>query len=84
MVNVGYKRLLINGVRRDLGLGGWPTVTLEEAKAKALENRRLLREGQDPLALKRKGKLPTFRTAAQKTYDTLRPRWRSDKVAQNW
>ena len=78
------QRLLINGVRRDLGLGGWPTVTLEEAKAKALDNRRLLREGQDPLALKRKAKLPTFRAAAEKTYESLRPRWRSVVVARNW
>ena len=78
------QRLLINGVRRDLGLGGWPTVPLDEAKMKALENRRLLREGTDPLALKRKTKLPTFRTAAEKTYETLKPRWRSVKVQQNW
>ena len=28
--------------------------------------------------------MPTFREAAAATFETLRPRWRSDKVAANW
>ena len=28
--------------------------------------------------------MPTFRTAAEMTHASLRPRWRSDKVATNW
>ena len=28
--------------------------------------------------------MPTFREAAERTYEANRPRWRSDKVAKNW
>ena len=82
------QRLTINGKRHDIGLGGFPLVSLAEARKAAWENRRLARAGGDPLAEKRKAKLrasmPTFRAAAEKTYAALRPRWRSDKVAANW
>ena len=44
----------------------------------------LARRGGDPLAAKRQAKVPTFRQAAQRTYKTLRPRWRNKKVAANW
>ena len=78
------QRITINGKRRDVGLGGFPVVSLAEARNKAFENRRAVAQGRDPLAEKRKAKLPTFRVAAQKTYDALSPRWRSPKVAANW
>ena len=78
------QRLVIDGKRRDLGLGGWPLVSLKEAREQAFENRRLARKGGDPLAAKRKAKVPTFRVAAEKTFEANRPRWRSAKVAKNW
>ena len=37
-----------NGKQTMLGLGGWPVVTLEEAREAALDNRRLVRKGIDP------------------------------------
>ena len=78
------QRLTIHGKRRDIGLGGCSWVTLAEARDAAYGNRRLARRGGDPLAVKRQPKVPTFREAAQRTYDALRPRWRSEKVAVNW
>ena len=42
------QRLVIQGRRRDLGLGRWPVVPLSEARALALENRRIARRGDDP------------------------------------
>ncbi len=78
------QRLTVNGKRCDIGLGPWPVVTLTEARDAALDNRRLVRSGGDPLADKHKAKVPTFRQAAQKTYEANRPRWRSAKVAANW
>ena len=78
------QRLTIHGKRRDIGLGGCSWVTLAEARDAAYANRRLARRGGDPLAVKRQPKVPTFREAAQHTYEALRPRWRSDKVAANW
>ena len=79
------QRLTIHGVRRDIGLGGFPLVSLSEARVKAFENRKLARiEGGDPLAGKRKARMPTFREAAEKAHKANRARWRADKHAKNW
>ncbi len=78
------QRLTIDGHRRDLGLGGWPLVSLVEARDKAFENRRLARSGGNPLAAKRRARMPTFRQAAERTFEANRPRWRNAKVATNW
>ena len=69
------QRLTVNGKGRDLGLGGWPLVTLAEAREQAFENRRLARRGGDPVADKPQAKAPTFREAAQRTFEANRSRW---------
>jgi hypothetical protein len=46
-------RTTVNGRRRDVGLGGFPIISLAEARAKALEARRLAGEGRDPSAEKK-------------------------------
>ena len=51
------QRITIDGKRHDVGLGGFPLVTLAEARDKAFENRRLARAGGNPLAEKRKTKV---------------------------
>ncbi|MXY14485.1 MAG: tyrosine-type recombinase/integrase [Proteobacteria bacterium] len=78
------QRITIDGRRHDLGLGGFPLITPEHARRRAAVNRLEVADGKDPLAEKRKAKAPTFKQAALKTYETLRPRWRNDKVAKNW
>ena len=78
------QRLTICGKRHDIGLGGCGVVTLAEAREAAFENRRLARRGGDPLAAKRKARVPVFREAARRTHEALRPRWRSKKAAANW
>ena len=82
------QRLTIDGKRHDIGLGGYPLVSLAEAREKAFLNRRSARAGGDPLAEKRAAKrrraMPSFREAAEKTYRSLLPRWRNAKVAANW
>ena len=78
------QRIIIHGKRHDVGLGGFPTVSLAEARELAFENRKLVRAGGDPLALKRKAKMPTFRDAAVKTFEANRARWRSEKTVKNW
>ncbi len=78
------QRLTVHGRRRSIGLGGVSYVTLAEAREAALENRRMARRGGDPLAEKRRANAPRFREAAQNTWESLRPRWRNEKVAANW
>ena len=78
------QRLVIHGKRRELGLGGYPMVTLSEARSKAFENRKLARSGGDPLALKRRAAVPTFAEAAEQVYAIRRPTWRNGRHAALW
>ena len=78
------QRLTIARKRHDIGLGGYPQVGLAHARKLALQNREIAWAGGDPLALKRKSKLPTFKQAAEKTFEANRGRWRSEKTARNW
>ena len=78
------QRLAIHGKRHDLGLGGWPLTSLKEARERAFANRKLARDGGDPLAVKRRSTTPTFKEAAARTLEANRARWRGEKTATNW
>ena len=58
------QRLVIHGRRRSFGLGGFPLVSLQEARQAAFENRKVARQGGDPLALRVRRDVPDFATAA--------------------
>ena len=78
------QRMMIDGRRHDLGLGGFPLVTLAEAREQAFENRRKVRTGGNPLADRRRSAVPIFAVAAARTRDSLRARWRNGKHAKDW
>ena len=79
------QRLTIRGRRTELGLGGYPLVSLKEAREKAFVNRKLARDGGDPLVEKQLAESrPTFAEAARQVWDQLRPGWRSPEHAQLW
>ncbi len=78
------QRVAIGGRRRDLGLGGWPVVSLSKARQRAFANRVAIADGRDPLAGKRQPKTPTFREASRRALEANRPRWRNPKTADNW
>ena len=78
------QRARILGCGHDLTLGGFPLVTLAEARDQAFENRRKVRRGGNPLADRRRSGIPTFRDAAARTRDSLRARWRNGKHAKDW
>ena len=77
-------RITIRGKRRDLGLGSYPQVSLDRARALVALNRATVADGGDPLADKRRGEAPTFREAAAQVHELNRPRWRSAKHAADW
>ena len=78
------QRLTIAGRVRELGLGGYPLTSLAQAREKALANKRLAREGGDPLAEKHKAPIPTFAEAAAQVIALHRPGWRNAKHAAQW
>lgn len=55
------QRVRLHGKYVDIGLGGYPAVSLSNARKIALENQSLLAEGKDPRLVKAKSKkVPTF------------------------
>ncbi len=77
-------RYQLNGRRRDLGLGAYPEVTLAKAREKALEARRLISEGSDPLSTRDKTKSLTFKHAASALIESKRSGWKNAKHAAQW
>ena len=65
----------VAGKRRDLGLGGYPYVTLAEARAKAFEYRKTARGGDDPARLHTDG-VPTFSAAAEAVIALHAGKWK--------
>ena len=66
----------VAGRRVDLGLGGWPVVTLAEARDMALECKRAARRGDDPRAVRGGGRsVPTFAEAAEKVIELNAAGW---------
>jgi len=79
-------RLVVQGRRRDIGLGGASLVTLAEARERALAFRKTAREGGDPLAGRRKAQdvVPTFAEAVERVHSEHKASWANEKHAQQW
>ncbi|MBY5473580.1 tyrosine-type recombinase/integrase [Rhizobium leguminosarum] len=79
-------RIIVQGKRRDIGLGGLSLVSLADAREKAFEFRKLARSGGDPLAAKRESKkiYPTFKVAAEAVHAEHKASWKNEKHANQW
>ena len=82
------QRLTIGGRRADLGLGGYPAMSLAQARRKAQDNRILAKSGGDPLAEKREeavvAAMPTFEALARQHIAEHRHAWRNAKHTGQW
>lgn len=79
------QRIIINGKRRDIGLGSASLVTLIEARETALQHRKAARAGEDPLAAKRLLQaVLTFKEAAEQVHQLNKPTWRNEKHGDQW
>ena len=74
-------RYQIDGRRRDMGLGSWPEVTLSMARERALDARRSIVAGNDPLNEKAKIKKLLFRDAAVALIASKQSGWQNAKHA---
>ena len=73
---------MVNGKRRELGLGSPPVITLANVRETALENKRMVRAGINPLQAKREARgIPTFEEATYKVYKLNKPTWSNAKHA---
>jgi len=86
-------RIMVAGKRRDMGLGGYPAVTLAQAREKAREAREKVKQGIDPieegraarsaLAATRAAAL-TFEQCARKYIEAHKTGWKNAKHAGQW
>ena len=77
-------RITVDGRRRDIGLGGYPSVSLARAREKAADHRAAIAEGRDPVAEKHAPAMPTFRKAAYAVHEANKPRWRNPRHMAGW
>lgn len=79
------QRVTIHGKRREIGLGGFPIVSLAEARKAALANKQLAYAGGDPLAERRKTRETiTFQTAVERYLAAKLDEFRNDKHRKQW
>ena len=78
------QRIVVQGKRRNLGLGGWSAVSLAEAREQAIVNLQVIRAGGDPLTVKRREAMPTVAEAAVKVIALNRPTWTNGKHTYQW
>lgn len=76
-------RITKDGKTTDYGLGGFPLVTLAEAREKALELRRAIKRGESPQRRKRLGG-DLFEALAEAYIETHAHGWKNPKSANQW
>lgn len=86
-------RTKVGDKRREIGLGGFPDVSLADARIKARAVRDDISNGLDPVEKKREAKselktaqslAKTFKECAASYIDTHKAGWRNEKHAQQW
>ncbi|MBI5269478.1 MAG: integrase arm-type DNA-binding domain-containing protein [Burkholderiales bacterium] len=86
-------RVVVGGKRRDMGLGGFPGVTLAMARDKAREARELIRQGVDPIERQQAAqsalrasmaKALTFKECAEGYIKAHESGWKNEKHIQQW
>ena len=78
------QRYTRNGRRRTIGIGGYPEISLANARDKALANLRLVHAGMDPILEKKKGQTPTFAEACVRVHAYLSLSWSDGRTSTNW
>ena len=70
-------------LRTDFGLGGADIVSLSQARVRALEYRRMAKQGLNP-RFNAKQEIPTFEEIAQQVHIDRMPTWKNAKHGQQW
>lgn len=70
-------------LRTDFGLGGADVVTLNQARERALEYRRMAKQGLNP-RFNANREIPTFQEIAQQVHIDRMPTWKNAKHGQQW
>nr|WP_183858165.1 site-specific integrase [Prosthecomicrobium pneumaticum] len=74
----------VAGKRREMGLGAYPAVGLARARELALDCRRLVAAGRDPIAERDRAAVRTFGEVAEAFVDANAPGWCNQKHVAQW
>lgn len=74
----------LDGGRKALGLGAYPTVGLAAARKKAEELRKALAEGKDPRQQQQTVEEPTFKDCVDRFLSSMENQWRNEKHRAQW
>ena len=77
-------RVYVDGKRREIGIGSYPAVSLDDARRRTARIRAEAAEVDRPELTLRFRDVPTFAEAAAAVHDLNRPRWRNATHAQEW
>ena len=82
-------RFQLDGKRRDMGLGKYPTISLSEARKLRDNAAKLISSGIDPIEYRKAqnyaiNKAKTFEQLATEFIEMKRPEWKNAKHAQQW
>ena len=77
-------RAQFDGKRHDFGVGGYPRVSLAEARPLAAQLLEVLRAGGDPRADARRASIPLVRDFVETVIEDRRPTWRSPQTEGAW
>jgi integrase len=79
----GHRNRKGGPLRTDFGLGGADVVALDEARAKALEYRRMAKSGLNPRFNARR-EMPSFEEIARQVHIDRLPTWKNAKHGAQW
>ncbi len=79
----GAKNKTGGPLRTDFGLGGADIVTINQARERALEYRRMAKQGLNP-RFNAQREIPTFEEFAQQVHIERMPTWKNAKHGQQW
>jgi integrase len=83
-------RYMLAGKRREMGLGGYPTVDLKTARSRAQHQRQLLLDGKDPVAEQKKARIAEvrrgklFAEVAEEFIALREIEWKHARQAAHW
>ena len=77
-------RWKVNGRRREMGLGGFPKVSLARARERAFEAKEHILDGIDPIAEKKKQTEPIFSECVDQFLGSMENQWRNEKHRKQW
>lgn len=81
-------RIMVDGKRRDIGLGRLEDVSLSQARDAARDKSRMVRQGIDPLPALQLAPVAkvvrTFRATAEEYVESKRDGWRNEKHRAQW